>query len=629
MQAFFSKFSKNFFGMGEGREVLEYFAHMCYTERDQIQGEDRPNSLNIFCVICVKSDEMKEILHYLKPYRGKLGLSIGMVAVSTFCNLLLPTIMSSIVNNGVANADFSYIVKCCGQMLLVALVGLSAVLLGVRASAQVVAGFCADLRRVVFAKVNTLTFEEFGAIGTAALVTRSTHDIDTLSWVASMLAGTVVTIPVLFLGGVLLALSKDVVLSLILLCFIPVIFVAVVLIGRHIDPLWKQSDEYVDRQNDILRERLWGIRVIRAFNKEPHEHERVSEATRVMAMNIIKANTSMGAVGPLSLFVFNAAALLIVYVGGGRMEALGSPSAGDIFAIVQYIGLVMNGVLMAAFAIVMAPHAKVAAERIAQVTHAKGMAEEEAEDAVFRGEVEFDHVTFRYADADEPAVSDISFRIRAGQKVSIIGGTGSGKSTLVQLMLAFRAPTEGTIRFDGEEASHWGARTIRRNISAVLQKTAIYSGTVRENLLMGDQTADDERLREAVHIAQIGDFIETLEGGYDHELQQAGKNFSGGQKQRLAIARAVLKDAPIYLFDDSFSALDFLTEAKLREELNTRMAGRTRIVITQRVTSAMDSDCIFVMDQGRLVDAGKHQELLERCGIYREIYASQTGGERL
>ena len=568
---------------------------------------------------------MKEILHYLKPYREKITLAIAMVAVSTFCNLMLPTIMSSIVNQGIHSADFPYVVRCCGQMFLVALLGLAAVLLGSKISADVVAGFCTDMRRRVFQKVHTLTFEEFGSIGAAPLITRSTHDIETVSWVASMLCGTVATIPMLFLGGVLLALSKDVVLSLILLCFIPIVFVAVVAIGRKLDPLWERADQYVDRQNDVMRERLWGIRVIRAFNKEPQEHQRISEATRAMAENIIKANTSMEALSPLSLFVFNAAAVLIVYTGGIRMEAQGTPSAADIFAIVQYIALVMNGVLMGAFTIVMFPHAKVAARRIAQVTHAAGMTDlSPAKDAAFHGDIDLDHVTFRYEDAGEPALCDIDIHIKAGQKVSLIGGTGSGKSTLAQLLLAFRAPTEGEVRFDGRPAREWGVKTVRRNISAVLQKTAIYSGTIRDNLLMGCPDAGEAQLREAAEVAQIAGFIDTLEKGYGHELVEAGKNLSGGQKQRIAIARAVLKNAPIYLFDDSFSALDFLTEARLRQELNTRMADHTRIIITQRVTSAMDSDCIYVLDQGRLVGSGTHRELLESCPVYREIYASQT-----
>ena len=271
---------------------------------------------------------MRELLRYLRPYGGKVALAMGMIAVSTFCNLMLPTIMSRIVNDGVYNADFPYILRCCVQMLLVALLGLCSILMGVRTSSQVVAAFSADMRRDIFRKVSTLTFEEFGAMGTAALLTRSTHDVETVSWVASMLSGTVVTIPVLFLGGVLLALSKDVALSLILLCFIPTVFVAVVVIGRRIDPLWQKSDAYVDRQNDIMRERLWGIRVIRAFNREPYEQDRVAQATRVMAENIIKANTSMGVVSPLALFIFNSAAVLILYVGLAGWRPWAPPPPG-------------------------------------------------------------------------------------------------------------------------------------------------------------------------------------------------------------------------------------------------------------------------------------------------------------
>ena len=571
---------------------------------------------------------MKEIIRYLAPYRGRVALAMLAVALSTVCNLLLPTIMSDIVNTGVYNADFTFIAGCCARMLGVALIGLMAVLWGSKLGAGVVASFSADIRRDVFRRVNALSFEQFSDLGTAALITRSTHDVETVSWVASMVSGTVVTIPMLFFGGVALALAKDVMLSLILLCFIPVIFVVVVAIGKKIDPLWKKSDEYIDRQNDIMRERLWGIRVIRAFNKEGHEQERLAEATRVMAANIIRANTSMGAVSPLALFIFNAAIVLILYVGGARMDSQGSPSAGDIFAVIQYVTLVMNGVITAAFSIVMYPHAKVAIGRISQVTAAAGTAEDGESKLTLRGDIRLEGVSFRYPGADRPALSEVSLHIRPGEKVSVIGGTGSGKSTLVRLLLGFHVPTEGAIFFDDQEAGSLSVREIRRSISAVLQKASIYSGTVRENLVMAHRTADEEQMRRAAEIAQIADFIDSLPEGYDHELIQAGKNLSGGQKQRLCIARAVLKNAPIYIFDDSFSALDFLTEARLREALDEHASGRTRITITQRVTSAMDSDCIYVMDRGRIVDRGRHGELLERCAIYREIYSSQTGGER-
>ena len=572
---------------------------------------------------------MKEIICYLRPYRKKAILAVIMVTISTVCNLLLPTLMSDIVNQGIYHADYPYILRCCGKMLAVAVCGLIAILIGTKNSSEAVAGFCADLRRDVFHKVNTLSFEEFARMGTAALITRSTHDIDTVSWVASMLSGTVVTIPALFFGGVILAYCKDALLATVMLCFLPTVFAAVVLIMKKVAPLWEVSDQFIDKQNHILRERLWGIRVIRAFNKESEEHERLADATRKMAENIIKANISMQGISPLAIFVFNAAVIWILYLGGVRMETVGSPTAGDIFAIVQYITLVTNGVMMAAFALVMFPHAKVAAERIGEITHAEGMQNQSsARSVVLQGDVRLEGVSFRYENADRPAVEDISLHITPGQKISIIGGTGSGKSTLVQLLLGFRQPTEGEIFFDHVPSRELGGETVRDNISVVLQKTAIYSGTVRDNLLMGKPDATEEELWQAASAAQIGEFIRSLEQGLDHELVQAGKNLSGGQKQRLSIARAMLKDAPIYLFDDSFSALDFLTEARIREELNHRLRHRTRIIITQRVTSAMDSDCIYVMDRGRIVGQGTHGELLENCGIYGQIYASQTGGGR-
>lgn len=570
---------------------------------------------------------MKRILSYLKPYRKKILLAILLVAVSTTCNLLLPTLMSEILDRGVYNKDMNYIIRCCLIMLAVALVGLASILGGTRLSSVIVAGFSADLRSAVFQKVNSLSFEEFSTLGTAALVNRSTYDVGTVSWVASMLAGTVATIPVLFLGGVVLSLLKDVTLSLILLAFVPIILLVVVLVGRHVVPLWENSDRYIDKQNNIMRERLRGIRVIRAFNSEDKEHGRIAEATHVMAENIIKGNVSMGIITPMATFLLNVAVLLIVYMGAGRMERGSGLSAGDIFAITQYVSLVASGVITAAFAIVMYPHAGIAARRINEVLEAEGMADPIAEqDLTFSGEITFEHVSFRYLGATEDAVSDVSLHILPGQKVSVIGGTGSGKSTLVSLLLGFRMPTSGQVLFDGNPTEELSRKTIRRNIACVLQQGAIYSGTIRENIMMGNPDAGEDQLRQAAEIAQILDYVESCPEGFDHEIRQSGKNLSGGQKQRLAIARAVIKDAPIYLFDDSFSALDFLTEAKLRAALNEKIQGRTQLVITQRITSAMSSDCIFVMDKGRLIDSGTHTELLERCRVYREIYASQTGG---
>ena len=572
---------------------------------------------------------MKKIFAYLKPYRGGLILGMLLMAISTVCELLLPDIMSDILNTGVYNADLSYIFRCCAKMLAVALVSLGSVLGGWYISSRVVAGFCADLRQGVFRKVNTMRFEDISRMGSSALLTRSTHDVGTLSWVASILSGSIITIPVLFIGGVVLALGKDAVLSLVLLLFIPLVFAAVVKIGKKIEPLWETSDKYMDKQNDIVRERLHGIRVIRAFNSEPREHKRIEDATQVMAENIIRANVSMGIISPLSIALMNMAVVLIVYLGGFRMErGFSSASGGDIFAVIQYITLIMNGVVMAAFSIVMYPHAKVAAKRIGEVLDVESPAEPEEEALHFSGDIRLESLSFGYEGAAENAVSEISLHIRPGQQVAVIGGTGSGKSTLVQLLMGFRHPSAGHIFFDGRDSVSISPKTIRENISCVLQKAAIYSGSIRKNIAMGRPGATDEELLAAAEIAQMGDYLASLPEGLDHELTQSGKNLSGGQKQRICIARAVLKNAPIYIFDDSFSALDFLTEARLRKALSERTAGKTRIVITQRVSSAMSCDCIFVMDKGCLVDAGSHQELLERCKIYQEIYVSQTGGER-
>ena len=570
---------------------------------------------------------MKAIMKYLIPYWKGIVLATVAIAVSTICDLLLPTIMSEILNNGIYNHDFDHIVICCAQMLLVCLAGLGTLLLGLYCSTRVVAHFCRDLRRIIFKKVNTMSFDQFGKLGTAALVTRATHDVDTVSWIASQLSGTVITISILFVGGVVLAVGKDLTLSLTMLAFVPVIFAIVLATGRKIMPLWEKSDEYIDKQNDIMRERLRGIRVIRAFNAEVKEHGRIADATRIMAEYIIKGNVAMGLITPLATFLLNLATVLIVYLGGWRMETGSGLSGGDIFAIVQYVALVSGGVIAGAFSILMFPHARVASNRIGQVLNAPDTPEAVDDGrTVLNGEIKIENLSFRYEGAAEPALKDITMHIPEGQKAAIIGGTGAGKTTLINVLLGFREPTEGTFSLGGIPVAELSKAALRRHMSCALQAAAIYSGTVRENIRMGRLTASDEEIWDALGTAQAMDFVESFPEGLDHQIKQAGKNLSGGQKQRLCIARSLLKDAPIYIFDDSFSALDFLTEANLRIALAERLAGKTQLIVTQRVTSAMHCDCIYVMDRGCLVDFGTHEALLNRCKVYREIHASQTGG---
>ncbi len=570
---------------------------------------------------------MKEMLKYLKPYRKGLLLATLAVLAATVCDLLLPTVMSNILNRGVQEKDLPYIALCCLQMFLVALTSLGMTILSSKISNDVVSAYCAHVRGEVFCKVNRMSFEEFGKLGTAALVTRATQDVETISWIAAELCGTVFTIPMLFFGGVLLAMSKDVTLVLIMLAFVPVIVVLVLLIGKKILPIWMKVDDYMDEQNSIMRQRLRGIRVIRAFNSEEREQERVAEATRVMADSMVRGNTAMSAITPIATFLLNVAAVLIVYLAGWRMEEGASLTGADVFAIVQYVGLVASGVIMGAFTIIMIPQAKVAADRIGQVLHAEGMADPIArQDLQFSGDICFENLTFRYEGAAEAALENVTLHIRPGEKVAIIGGTGSGKSTIVSMLMGFRMPTSGCVKLDGIPTEKLSRHTMRDNMSCVLQNATIYSGTIRENVRMGKLSAADEEIMAALTVAQAKEFVDDFPDGLEHEIKQSGKNLSGGQKQRLSIARAVLKNAPIYIFDDCFSALDFMTEAKLRAALNEKIVGKTQIIITQRVSTAMHCDRVFVMDKGKLVASGTHGQLLRTCPVYREIHDSQAGG---
>ena len=625
---------------------------------------------------------LRKLLIYLKPYRGKIALSTLLMAISAVCNLLLPTLMSNVLDKGVygaAEADtFGYILKTAAWMLGISLVSLASVAGGYWVIYHVISGYTWSLRSALFRKVHTMTLAEVGRIGASNLVTRSTHDVGTLNWVVSMLCGNIIIIPLMFLGGVFLCMRKDVWLSLIILCAVPLLIVVVLLMSKKIARLWEISDDYCDKQNDLVRERLRGIRVIRAFDREDKAHARITDATRVMSDNIIRANVNMSIIDPLAAFVLNLAALLIVYLGGVRIEKGGRLTPGDVFAMIQYVNIILGAIISVSFAIVMLPHARVAAKRLSQVTESTGLEDDRpAEGLRFTGAIDLDRVSYTYPDGSLPALTDVDIHIRPGEWISVIGGTGAGKTTLAELLLAFRAPTEGSLRFGvAEEApgtrhqapvgaeleesrmyAHIGPlddmsavpqqaagdgatvncqlstvncppspKDVRANISCALQKSMLYAGTVAENLRMAKPDASDEELWAALELAQIADFLREKPEGLDFKLEQAGTNVSGGQKQRLAIARALLKDAPIYVFDDSFSALDFITEARVRRALNEKLAGRTRIVITQRVVSAMHCDRIFVLADGALAGAGTHAELLETCPIYREIYLSQTGG---
>ena len=569
---------------------------------------------------------MFKLLRLLKPDAGRIVLVVFLTLITSAASLALPYLMSYIVEYGIGGQNMTVTLACSGIMLGVSIMGLVVGILSYKISAGVVSRYSKTLREVIFKKVNTLNPDQLNHWGTGALITRSTNDIWLLEECASMLMQGVISIPILVLGGSALAFLADPWLALIMFTFVPVVVTVLYFVVRRIMPLWEKSDEYIDKQNSIIRERLTGIRVIRAFNREDRECDRANEATLVMAKNIIKANVNMGLLTPVIMLGLNLVTILILYVGAKLMQGGKSAVTGaDIIAIVQYVALVMNGIMMFAMMLAFLPKVAVNSRRINEILETEVQKEPDDENLpAFSGALKFSHVDFRYEGASENALSDVSFDIAPGEKVAFIGGTGSGKSSIVKLIMKFFNPTSGEISYDGKSVSEISGKRVRNNVTCVLQNATIFSGTIGSNVRMSAADASDEQVYDALKIAELKGFVENLETGLDYEILSGGSNLSGGQKQRLSIARAMLKNGSIYLFDDSFSALDFLTEAHVKENLDKTLSGKTRIVMTQRASTAASADKIFVLDEGRIVGRGTHKDLLSSCRQYREIYESQT-----
>ena len=570
---------------------------------------------------------MFKLFRLLKPDAGRIVLVVFLTLITSAASLALPYLMSYIVEYGIGGQNMTVTLACSGIMLGVSIMGLVVGILSYKISAGVVSRYSKTLREVIFKKVNTLNSDQLNHWGTGALITRSTNDIWLLEECASMLMQGVISIPILVLGGSALAFLADPWLALIMFTFVPVVVTVLYFVVRRIMPLWEKSDEYIDKQNSIIRERLTGIRVIRAFNREDRECDRANEATLVMAKNIIKANVNMGLLTPVIMLGLNLVTILILYVGAKLMQGGKSAVTGaDIIAIVQYVALVMNGIMMFAMMLAFLPKVAVNSRRINEILETEVQKEPDDENLpAFSGALKFSHVDFRYEGASENALSDVSFDIAPGEKVAFIGGTGSGKSSIVKLIMKFFNPTSGEISYDGKSVSEISGKRVRNNVTCVLQNATIFSGTIGSNVRMSAADASDEQVYDALKVAELKGFVENLETGLDYEILSGGSNLSGGQKQRLSIARAMLKNGSIYLFDDSFSALDFLTEAHVKENLDKTLSGKTRIVMTQRASTAASADKIFVLDEGRIVGSGTHKDLLSSCRQYCEIYESQTG----
>lgn len=563
----------------------------------------------------------------LKKFRGKIFLCCIVLAVAAFSSMFLPTIMSDIIDNGINVGNMDYILKNGLLMVVLAVISMISYLLSARLIAGIVVNFSKNLKFRIFRKINKLSFSQFSLIGPSALLSRTMEDVDLLSESVYFLLRVSITLPVMFIGGIVLSLSKDAVLSLIMLIFLPVMVVAVFLVGRKLFDLWNDADNQMDRLNQILRERLSGIRVIRAFNREPTEHNKLKNVVCDMTDRLVSANIRSGTLDPVSLLLLNLTTVAIIYFGGLRVQPGGAVSAASVFAVVQYVSMIMNSVMMLSIGILFLPRIRVKLMRINQVLKADTTEKVTYEKVPLGGNVNFENVSFKYADSDEYVLENISIDIKDGQTIAFIGGTGSGKSSVLRLLLGFYQPTDGDILYDGISYKSLNPASIRDNISCVLQRTAIFSESVAENILLGNADASREQILNAMDIAEIRSYVDAYPDGLDHKLEQGGANLSGGQKQRMVIARSILRDASIYIFDDCFSALDFLTESRLRAKLNAYIKGKTQIVCTQRIATAMSADKIFVFDKGRIVGEGKHSDLLINCEIYKEIYNSQVGGD--
>ncbi len=547
-------------------------------------------------------------------------------AIRSLSTLFMPYVMSDIVEKGIRNSDLIYVIKQGAVIFALAIAAFACALVTNRVSSNFSSKIAVNMRKDVFNKVNRLTFEQFSEIGTGSLLTRTTDDIGWMEETVSQVPYVLISCPILFIGGIVLSFRGDWVLPLILLGVSVLVLVMTTLICGTLEKYWQRGDEYTDVQNRVIRERLSGIRVVRAFDKEDHEHERAKKATSEMCNSFVRANTISGIISPLASLFLNVATVAIIYVGAIRLQSSETLKAGDILATIQYVALIANAVMILSWTISFIPHIKVSLRRISAILDAPTQIDEQSDGEVLQGNISFENVDFAYGNALANALENVSFDVSDGEIVGIIGGTGSGKSTLVKLLLDFYPINVGKRCLGGRDYVDLSSATVRDNLAVALQKSMIFEGTIRDNVKMGNRDATDEQVMEALKIAQMDEFVQSREEGLDYKLTQAGNNISGGQKQRINIARTILKPAQVYIFDDSFSALDYLTEANLRKQLNVFLQGKTQIIITQRAATAMRCDKVYVMDCGKVVGVGTHKQLLETCQTYKEIYDSQMGG---
>lgn len=574
---------------------------------------------------------MIRLFGFLKPYKWLVVFILIFLFLQSMAELYLPTLMSDVVNNGMMKGNIGYIWKYGGLMLLVAVGSCITAALGSFLSSRAAVGLGRDLRSKVFTRVESYSLHEFDRIGTASLVTRTTNDITQVQTVLIMMMRFMINAPIMCIGGIIMAVSRDRKLTLILVVVLPLLIGIIAAIMSTVIPIFKVLQKKLDKVNLVLRENLTGIRVIRAFNRLDSEKKRFAEANRDLTDTSIKVNKIMAALQPVLLLFMNVTSISIIWFAGLRINE-NKMELGDMMAFLQYAMQIMFSLIMVSIMFVMVPRAQASAVRINEVLDMKP----EINDPELpkkadrkRGFVEFRDVTFSYPGAEQPAISNISFAASPGEVTAIIGGTGSGKSTLISLIPRFYDINSGSILVDGMDVRELTQKELRSKIGFVPQTAVLFSGTISDNIRYGKDDATGEEIKHAAEVAQAGEFISAMKEGYDSIIAQGGTNVSGGQKQRLSIARALVRKPEIYIFDDSFSALDFKTDARLRAALKKETSDSTVIIVAQRVSTVMDADRIIVLDEGRIVGMGNHRALLSTCGVYREIVSSQLSEEEI
>ena len=577
----------------------------------------------------------KLLVRYLQPQRRLLIAVVVFQLAQSIASLYLPTLNADIIDLGVAKGDTGYILRVGSLMLVITLLQIACAVTAVYFGAKAAMGMGRDLRGAIFTRVGGFSEQEVTQFGPASLITRSTNDVQQVQQLVLMSATLMVAAPMLSIGGVVMAVRQDAQLSWLIAVSVPVLLAGVAVIISRMVPLFRLMQLRIDAVNRVLREQLAGIRVVRAFVREDLETERFAGANADVTDTALRAGRLMALAFPVVMLVLNVSSVAVIWFGSFRIED-GSMQVGTLVAFLSYLLQILMSVMMATFMAVMIPRAAVSADRIGEVLETESSVRPpehpvrfsaDASGGTARGELEMRDVGFAYPGAERPVLSGVSFTAAAGRTTAVIGSTGSGKTTLVNLMPRLFDATSGSVLMGGVDVRELHPDLLWGHIGLVPQRPYLFSGTVRSNLLYGKPDATEEELWHALATAQAEDFVHRMDGGLDAPVSQGGTNVSGGQRQRLAIARALVKRPELYIFDDSFSSLDTATDARLRQALRRDTAGATLVIIAQRVSSIADADQILVLDGGRIVGRGTHSQLLETSETYREIVSSQLAAE--